>query len=102
MTLRYSIHPEAVGEFSAGIAWYEQASEDRADEFEAAFVALIDRLLQWPESGSIHRVQLPGVLVRQAKIAQSPYWVVYYVEHETLSVIAVAHERRKPEYWKDR
>lgn len=102
MNLGYSIHPEAAEELSEGIAWYERAGAERADEFDAAFAALIGRLLQWPDSGSQHRVQAADLVVRQAKIPRSPYWVIYYVEHETLFVIAVAHERRKPGYWKDR
>jgi toxin ParE1/3/4 len=102
VTLGYSIHPEATDELSAAIARYELGNVGSAPAFEAAVEDLVGRLPQWPGSGGKHRVQVPGVVVRQGRIARSPFWVVYFVEDGTLTVVAVAHERRKPGYWKDR
>lgn len=31
-----------------------------------------------------------------------PYRVVYFVEHEVLTIVAVAHAKRRPGYWRDR
>ena len=31
-----------------------------------------------------------------------PYSLVYFVENDTLNVVAVAHDKRKPGYWRSR
>src|SRR6185436_15268320 len=31
-----------------------------------------------------------------------PYSLVYFVENDTLNVVAVAHDKRKPGYWRNR
>ena len=31
-----------------------------------------------------------------------PYRIVYFVEDDLLTVVAVAHSKRRPGYWRDR
>ncbi|MDH5552382.1 MAG: type II toxin-antitoxin system RelE/ParE family toxin [Nitrosomonas sp.] len=39
---------------------------------------------------------------RSIVLARFPYSVVYMVESERILVLAIAHQRRRPGYWRDR
>ena len=40
--------------------------------------------------------------IRSAKVKRFPYRVVYVVVAETIDVLAVAHAKRRPAYWRRR
>ena len=40
--------------------------------------------------------------VRSRAVDRFPYRVVYFVADELVTVLAVAHEKRRPGYWRDR
>ena len=102
MTLTVRAHPEAAEELDAAIAWYDQGGQGRGEKFEAAYDDVIDRCLTWPESGASYPLDDQDVVVRTAKVARSSYRIVYFVDGKTFWVVAVAHQRRRPGYWKDR
>ncbi|WP_246160314.1 hypothetical protein [Nocardioides humilatus] len=52
----------------------------------------------WPKWPGVHG----DPVVRSKKVADFPYRVVYYVENEMLTVVSVAHAKRRPGYWRDR
>jgi plasmid stabilization system protein ParE len=60
---------------------------------EAEFVLL----LQFPEIGRRLRKN-----VRRRNISRWPYGIVYVLDANELVVIAIAHNRRRPEYWRTR
>jgi plasmid stabilization system protein ParE len=43
-----------------------------------------------------------GNNLRRAILTRFPYSVIYAVEPSSILIIAVAHHRRLPGYWKDR
>jgi plasmid stabilization system protein ParE len=40
--------------------------------------------------------------IRRFLFARFPYSLIYGIDHETIVVIAVAHQHRRPRYWADR
>jgi plasmid stabilization system protein ParE len=40
--------------------------------------------------------------IRFCRVKKFPYLVIYTIEEQGILVIAVAHQRREPGYWKDR
>lgn len=102
MTLTALAHPEAVNELDAAISWYDQGGQGRGDKFETAYDEALDRCLIWPESGTLCLLGDHDEEVRTAKVAKSSYRIVYFVHDETLWIVAIAHEGRRPGYWKDR
>ena len=70
--------------------------------FLAAVDGAVEYLAAWPESGSA----VPGVRaslpVRQLPVSRFPYRIVYMIDSEELRVLAVAHTRRRPGYWRSR
>jgi len=43
-----------------------------------------------------------GADVRRFKLARFPYCVAFQATGDDIAVIAVAHQRRAPFYWRDR
>ena|SRR5688572_2923482 len=70
-----------------------------AERFAAFFEASVERVLEFPHSGS------PGDRgTRSVRIGASPYSLVYVVNRDGSHVrfIALAHAAREPGYWRDR
>ena len=101
MTLTVSFHPEAVAEFRANVAWYDEKRDGWGSRFEAAVDDVIEILLVWPESGAVWACDSEQT-VRSYGISRFPYRLVYFVDHSEIIVIALVHNKRKPGYWRSR
>ncbi len=92
-----AFHPEAAAEYAEAYQWYVE----RGDDIAAAFAEEISRALRlvrqtperWPRYSARHR----RILVRRF-----PYSVVYLTTPERIWIVAVAHARRRPGYWRAR
>lgn len=102
MSLAFRIHPDAAQELGDAVEWYNRGGRQRGAEFRADFDRVVDRCLDWPESAAIVPASTSELTFRQAKIPRSHYGVVYYSSEDTLTVVAIAHERRMPLYWSHR
>ncbi|MDN5797912.1 MAG: type II toxin-antitoxin system RelE/ParE family toxin [Intrasporangium sp.] len=102
MTLDVSYHPEALAELRADVGWYEARGIGLGDRFESSVDDVLDALVEWPESGAVW----PGwdriPVVRSRRLVDFPYRLVYIVQPGVLVVVALAHQKRKPGYWRDR
>lgn len=57
----------------------------------------IDQILEYPESAPVIRGEVRGKVV-----ARFPYTLMYRVAAEAVVMLAVAHQRQRPEFWMDR
>ena len=64
----------------------------------AAVDATLERIEQSPERFSV----LFEPDIRSAKVKRFPYRVVYLIIDSDIDVIAVAHAKRRPAYWRRR
>jgi plasmid stabilization system protein ParE len=89
-------HPAARDEFIAAAEYYDAAVPGLGDRFLVAVRRATDLALSYPEAGALRgparRLLVPGF----------PYDVVYRVRDETLEVLAIAHQHRRPGYWRAR
>ena len=94
--------PEASAEFQEAALWYEAQRPGLGLAFLAAVDRTVEHLSAWPETGTV----VPGVSgtlsVRTLTVSRFPYYLAYVVAGDTIRVLAVAHERRRPGYWKPR
>ncbi len=92
-----SIHPEAEREFEAAANFYNEREEGLGDDFSEEVFATIDRIIEFPNSWprSSHRT-------RRCLCNRFPYSVIYRYTEAEVTIYAVAHQKRKPGYWKDR
>lgn len=94
---KVSLHPSAVEEARAAYGYYSTRSE-RAG---TAFLAELDRaIIGIAESPSRWRSHLHGT--RRYIMRRFPFLVIYHEVGAALEVVAVAHARRRPGYWRGR
>ncbi len=91
------LHPEAIAEARAAREWYNERSSVAADAFMAELDVAVASISETPERWTAY---LHGT--RRYLLKRFPYLVVYRATHEKLQVIAVAHGKRKPDYWRQR
>jgi toxin ParE1/3/4 len=97
VTRPIEFHPEARGEFREATAFYRKQSRTVATEFAAEIRSAVRRISELPESGS------PGTRgVRRKLVNRFPFTLIYRIKPDLIQIIAVMHQRRKPEYWLDR
>ena len=91
---------EADAEYREAGRWYDARQTGLGTEFFDEVDATIRRILQFPRAGS--RVpRIPGDLpIRRLAVSRFPYHVIYLEPAEELRILAIAHDRRRPGYWK--
>jgi len=90
-------HPEAVAEARAARAWYEARSPAAAEAFVVEVDRAIERILDDPDRPPVYMLGTRAVLLRRF-----PYLVVFRRTETGVQVIAIAHGRRRPGYWRSR
>ncbi|MFW6599163.1 type II toxin-antitoxin system RelE/ParE family toxin [Propionibacteriaceae bacterium Y2011] len=102
MTVDVRYHPEALAELRADVAWYEERGAGLGGRFEATVDEVIDTFLECPESGAIWPGWDSIPAVRSRRVAGFPYRLVYLAQPSELVVLALAHDKRLPGYWRER
>jgi plasmid stabilization system protein ParE len=93
---------EAVKELEDAAHWYEDRSEGLGLVLVAALDRTVESIMRWPHAAALVEGVSEELLVRRVAIRRFPYFVAYLMADETVVVLAVAHERRRPRYWIDR
>ncbi|MEW6323459.1 MAG: type II toxin-antitoxin system RelE/ParE family toxin [Acidobacteriota bacterium] len=94
----YLAAPASV-EFAEAVRWYETKRPGLGADFYDAVAKTIALIREHPGVG--HRSGGSGDY-RQLLVDRFPYNIVYRERPADLYVIAVAHTKRRPGYWKDR
>lgn len=102
MTLAFDFHPEARAEFVADVDWYDERDGGIGALFEVAVREAIDAAVDSPESWAKWSDWDRQPVVRSKGVNGFPYRVVYFVADELLTIVAVAHAKRRPGYWRER
>jgi plasmid stabilization system protein ParE len=96
----HSVHPAAERELLRVARWYRrEAGSSKAHELLGAFEAAVDRACEAPGACSI-LFEERGLTFRSLRVRGFPYRIVFFVRRDALRVIAMAHVRRRPGYWK--
>ena len=91
------LHPDAIAEAKAAYEWYAERNPSAANAFISELNQAISQIQNGPELWTMH---LRGT--RKFLLRHFPYGVVYRIAQSNIQVIAVAHGRRRPGYWKSR
>lgn len=89
--------PAARDEFDEAFDWYAKRSRDAAVGFASVVDKTIDAILVAPEQFA---TTFAGC--RFARTKRYPYLVIFQKSPRGVSVIAIAHSRRRPGYWRSR
>jgi plasmid stabilization system protein ParE len=91
------IHPDALAEMEATVEWYRARSHRAAADFLFALRFAMNQISTDPLRFPAYS---PGT--RRMVLRRFPYLIVFHWTESEINVIAVAHGRRKPGYWRDR
>ena len=84
-------------EVDDAVQWYEARAEGLSWEFLDELDRAVRLVRRYPQAG----IQIEPE-IRQFLLTRFPYSIIYGIDQKTIVVIAVAHQRRKPNYWADR
>ncbi len=90
-------HPDVVHEIKASYEWYQNQAEGLGDDFiaelESAYEAITELPGTWPKFSKNYRRFL---------LSKFPFSVIYRANNNSIFVVAVMHNSKKPGYWKNR
>ena len=100
--LRLRLEPEASEELRAAVKWYEERRAGLGTEFLAEVNSVLERIRQFPGIGAFAPSVPKGLGVRTTPVGRFPYSVAFLEQEGLIRVIAIAHSRRRPGYWRYR
>jgi toxin ParE1/3/4 len=90
-------HQDAVGDVKSAVAWYQKRSRkavlDFVEELRRAADTICDAPERWPLGKSN---------TRRFLLWRFPFSIIYSEQSSTVTIWAVAHHSRRPEYWTQR
>jgi plasmid stabilization system protein ParE len=97
--VKLELAPEAEDELAEAVEWYERSYAGRGTRFFAAVEDAIEHILRGPLSYP----PFLGTRARSVLVGRFPYRIVYALRAKnTLRILAFAHTRRRPGYWRRR
>jgi toxin ParE1/3/4 len=93
---------EAIDELVEAAAWYRARRPGLEDEFLAEFDRILPLIGRSPASFP-RLLDVPNDLtIRRTRLPRFPYAVIFMELGMEVRVLAVAHAKRRPNYWLDR
>jgi plasmid stabilization system protein ParE len=95
---RVVIQPAARRELRESTAWYREANPAVADRFVNEVFKTLEHVESFPVSGP----WIPSVAgnARRLPVAGFPYYVIFEEFADRVEILAIAHNRRRPGYWR--
>ena len=87
----------AQAELDEAIAWYAEQAVGLGDAFLIEALKTIQLIEQFPRAWHPLTPE-----IRRCRLRRFPYSVIYTQDGSDLLVLAVAHQHRKPGYWRSR
>ena len=84
----------AQSDFAELMAFYDRQGGTLASDFAAQMESAVARIAEFPDAGTPYRGEARRMLLHRFPVA-----VVYRTRGSTLEIIALAHHRRRPDYW---
>jgi len=97
MTASVSFHEQAEMELKEAAQYYELEGEGLGRAFIDELEHALRQIMEHPEAAP----QINNV-VRRKLIRRFPYSVMYSIVNDTIRILAVANQKRRPYYWRRR
>ena len=95
--MRIEFHPAALHEMIDSARYYENRLPGLGADFKSEVDRSLELLNENPDIGAV--VEAP---YRRLLLDRFPFGIIYRTRESTLRILAVAHQRRRPGYWKGR
>lgn len=90
----FRVLPEASEELEACVSYYNSQQPNLGTEFLAEFERAAERIFELPNAA-----RTVGGDIRSRPIHRFPFYVLYRSLEDEITIIVVAHRRRRPRYW---
>jgi plasmid stabilization system protein ParE len=97
MTYRVELLPDAMLDIEETFLWYQAVSPQLSDNFRSKLETALQEIQLHPLA--FHSLSRK---VRCRKLKRFPYLVIFSVQKDVISVVAVIHERRNPRLWRQK
>ena len=95
--MRHEFHPEAVWEFQEAVQFFQQRGRKLGQRFAWEIRSTIAKIIPNPDRWCVVEQDVRRCLVRVF-----PYAVLYVIEADYILIVAIAHGKRRPGYWRNR
>jgi toxin ParE1/3/4 len=95
--LELVVHPAAEAEGREAWLRYRAIDPIVATRFLAALDRVMSQVAEHPDRSPVH---VHGT--RRALVRRFPFSVIYRADSSRILVVAIAHQRRRPDYWRRR
>lgn len=92
------IHREAIEELDGAISYYEEQKAGLGLDFLSEVEQALGKIQQNPNLGGVYKV----AGLRRYVIQGFPFLIFYAEFEEFIWVVAIAHGKRRPDYWRRR
>ena len=96
--MNYELHPAAEAELIDSVAYYEEKRAGLGVSFMTAFESALAKVCSAPHRFPIERK--PDI--QRIRLKRFPFTILYREVGGIVQVLAVAHKRRRPDYWQRR
>ena len=96
MSVLVVVLPEAEEDAGAAARWYEDQRGGLGLQFLGAFQEAIARVAEAPQAHPSWQME---PRYRRAQVSRFPYLLFFELREESIEVVALVHERRKPGFW---
>jgi toxin ParE1/3/4 len=100
--MKLRIEAEAEAELRDAASWYESRRTGLGLEMLAEVDEGIERIRRTPFQFARLETNPDEQTVRRLLLRRFPFQLIYEVAKEEIQLLAVAHTRRRPGYWKHR
>lgn len=95
--MRVAYLDAACHEFAEAIAYYNEERAGLGFEFADEIQQTLERIKNYPEAWTPLSKR-----TRRCQVHRFPYSVIYEVRGDLIVIVAIQHNRRKPETWRAR
>lgn len=96
--MTYEFHPDAEAEFLESVGFYESKVKGLGQAFIDEFESTINLVCGAPQQ---HIIECEPD-IRRAPLQRFPFTVIYREKFSSVQILAIAHDRRRPQFWLSR
>ncbi len=97
MAIQVEYHPESKIEIREAADWYDYKVDGLGLEFLLELRSAESQVTNEPEMWPVYEGE-----TRRYLLKRFPFSVIYITSENKIQIVAVAHNKRKPGYWKKR
>ncbi len=96
--MTYEFHPDAEAELLESVGFYESKVKGLGQAFIDEFESTINLVCGAPRQ---HIIECQPD-IRRAPLHRFPFTIIYREKFSIVQILAIAHDRRRPQFWLSR